>query len=330
MLNATEGEDATWRRAMHIAKCAGLCALGVWAIVVGAYLVTFGFEPSGNQSRWGEFGDYVGGVLNPIVGTLTLVGIVVTVLLQRDLLQQQRRAATDEELRQQALLRETQESNTVQRLLGQHEAFDSAVFHLMAAIDRRAVEARLELGATLVSRMKTDAWSPDRSNHRNWYELKGGNLIGERAYEFLGPDVFHAILAIVSNRVEMELDDALRRDDALTAPTFRRSAVARVFDDYDYAVGPSMRQLCDVLYCCHGFQKIYDDEITPRLPALKAPTFYAQMTMNSLCAEEAQVFAIYVGAGIGGEVARAVARRYDLFSWIPLPWVREYRDLSDD
>jgi hypothetical protein len=57
-----------------------------------------------DPSYWGAFGDYVGGILNPLFGILTLIGLVITVWLQMEILEVQKAelAASREELAKSA------------------------------------------------------------------------------------------------------------------------------------------------------------------------------------------------------------------------------------
>src|SRR5262245_14378739 len=57
-----------------------------WAVVLYPYRNIFGTEFSQEHIRWAEFGEYIGGLLNPFLGTLTLLGVVYTIYLQRDVL----------------------------------------------------------------------------------------------------------------------------------------------------------------------------------------------------------------------------------------------------
>jgi uncharacterized membrane protein len=51
--------------------------------VVGAYLMKFWGNPiSGDPSNWGALGDYVGGILNPVFGFVTIIILLYTVVLQ--------------------------------------------------------------------------------------------------------------------------------------------------------------------------------------------------------------------------------------------------------
>ena len=38
---------------------------------------------SSNPADWGTFGDYLGGVLNPLFGFLTLIALLITIILQK-------------------------------------------------------------------------------------------------------------------------------------------------------------------------------------------------------------------------------------------------------
>lgn len=59
-----------------------LAVLGLLAIAVVIYFYHYKFGPLGlseNQSIWGQFGDYVGGLANPVVGLLALIGLLWTI-----------------------------------------------------------------------------------------------------------------------------------------------------------------------------------------------------------------------------------------------------------
>lgn len=64
-----------FRRLFSIAGLA-VCA------VVFTYFLFHHAPPSGNHSRWGEFGDFFGGILNPIFGFLGFTALLYTIKLQ--------------------------------------------------------------------------------------------------------------------------------------------------------------------------------------------------------------------------------------------------------
>nr|WP_244633938.1 hypothetical protein [Pseudomonas coleopterorum] len=47
------------------------------------YNSQFGFMPSDSKGDWGTFGDYFGGVLNPIIGMLGFIGILRSLRMQQ-------------------------------------------------------------------------------------------------------------------------------------------------------------------------------------------------------------------------------------------------------
>lgn len=68
-------------------------------IVIGAYTLNFqGNSVSDNPEQWGQLGDYVGGILNPVLSFTTVIILITTVRIQNKQL-----SATREEL---ALTRE--------------------------------------------------------------------------------------------------------------------------------------------------------------------------------------------------------------------------------
>ena len=58
----------------------------VFLILFGLYLLTFSFSLSPDQAVWGALGDYIGGLLNPLISFLALIALIKTVSLQYDAL----------------------------------------------------------------------------------------------------------------------------------------------------------------------------------------------------------------------------------------------------
>lgn len=80
-----------------------LLALGAVAAVgvQGMYLYKFGSWPIGLSSDpavWGQYGDYVGGLLNPIFSSLAFSGLVVTIVLQARQIDESKHSAELEEM----------------------------------------------------------------------------------------------------------------------------------------------------------------------------------------------------------------------------------------
>ncbi len=68
--------------------------LGLAALIIPywLYFKHFGGPGGGDEARaaWGQLGDFVGGVVNPVLGFLTLTALAVTVAFQRQQLQNSR------------------------------------------------------------------------------------------------------------------------------------------------------------------------------------------------------------------------------------------------
>lgn len=62
---------------------AGLTGAGLIVAVSLIYRGQFPFDFSPSQEVWGQFGDYFGGVLNPILSFAAFVGLLVTIGIQR-------------------------------------------------------------------------------------------------------------------------------------------------------------------------------------------------------------------------------------------------------
>ncbi len=52
--------------------------------VVSAYTLTFGATPTDTQTLWGAFGDYFGGLLNPLFAMLAFLALLWSITLQKE------------------------------------------------------------------------------------------------------------------------------------------------------------------------------------------------------------------------------------------------------
>lgn len=58
-------------------------AVGVLTAIFGIYIIQFAnADVSKDPEAWGQFGDFVGGTANPILGFLTLIALILTIILQ--------------------------------------------------------------------------------------------------------------------------------------------------------------------------------------------------------------------------------------------------------
>ncbi|MEW5543558.1 hypothetical protein [Pseudomonas soli] len=84
-----------WAFIVFVAVCCG-------ALTVLVYRIKFNGGLSSMSADWSSFGSYVGGVLGPIVSFLTLLAVIKTVALQRELLDSQRTEFAKMDVHQQA------------------------------------------------------------------------------------------------------------------------------------------------------------------------------------------------------------------------------------
>lgn len=104
-----------------------------WLALLAFLLVTAAFafmfrntEFSGNSAEWGQFGDYFGGMLNPLLAFVGLLALLKTIRLQSQELKLSR-AALDQAAEELALSRE-ELSGSRQALEEQSKGIDKQVF----------------------------------------------------------------------------------------------------------------------------------------------------------------------------------------------------------
>ena len=59
-----------------------ILGLLVAGVVLISYYITFGGQITHKQDVWGQFGDFVGGSLNPIFAFLSFIALLMTLLIQ--------------------------------------------------------------------------------------------------------------------------------------------------------------------------------------------------------------------------------------------------------
>lgn len=91
--SSNTGDKASGRLARQLTQMT-ILAFVIILLVAGLYFFHFDGELSQSPNKWGLFGDYMGGVLNPIIGFLALIALLMTIVLQSKEL-----AATREEMK---------------------------------------------------------------------------------------------------------------------------------------------------------------------------------------------------------------------------------------
>lgn len=75
---------------------------GVFAVATFLYRDQFGTSRSSDPATWGQFGDFLGGVINPMVGLITIVLLLATLRSQRAQLDQEKLSNLKTDLYQSA------------------------------------------------------------------------------------------------------------------------------------------------------------------------------------------------------------------------------------
>lgn len=112
----TPDPELLLRRIRYVAWAAGVCALAVY----GLYFINFSGGLSASHEKWGQFGDFVGGLLNPLFSMLALIALLATFSLQV----KEFRIATQQQ-------EETRVALQDQYLATRKQMFESSFFHLM-------------------------------------------------------------------------------------------------------------------------------------------------------------------------------------------------------
>lgn len=94
-MTSTLGQDSTdvrLKRSANSIKAIGAVAVGAFVVILAVYGLWFsvllGYRLSPTTSDWGTFGDFVGGLANPLVGLATLVIVALAYLAQRQELEE--------------------------------------------------------------------------------------------------------------------------------------------------------------------------------------------------------------------------------------------------
>lgn len=123
-------------------------ACGIYCGGVVSYLVGIGVYQNFNSEILGQFGDFIGGSLNPLFAVMTLLGLLYTISLQREEIRIQM-----EELRiQNEVLQQTQEEMRESRMIAQaqyrhitEEAKKSELRLVLSTIDREVQERLVDV-----------------------------------------------------------------------------------------------------------------------------------------------------------------------------------------
>jgi hypothetical protein len=92
------------------------------------YVAKFGWVPPDGRGDWGTFGDYVGGLMNPLIGILGFIGVIFTLHQQHKSLKHEQDLAHKEREDRERADRDRRSSEMLARLLSLHEKWDETDF----------------------------------------------------------------------------------------------------------------------------------------------------------------------------------------------------------
>ena len=130
-----QGEPSVDRGFWIIAGVALVLLAVIWVASTCVYAAHFGWALSDEQEKWGQFGDFMGGFVNPVIALAGFVGVLYTVNLQRQEIHDQRRQLVDE---RHERLREEKQRRCWELLRDwDSPAMTAARSQLKARLDRR-------------------------------------------------------------------------------------------------------------------------------------------------------------------------------------------------
>jgi len=274
-----------------------LASLGAWLFLFRLYEENFGSALSGNQAIWGAFGQYIGGLLTPVLGTFTLVAVLYIAHLQRDLAGDARRAQRS------------------QRRHYRRRNFERVFFRMLDTIDARVRQTAIRIRVGELQQPMPSAAIPPRPP------------IQDGEDEIAGPKAFAEFIKIFGARALLPV----RRGEypGRDGNVVLRAKARELFAEYDHAVGPPLRLMCDLLVFLDDFDTRFCRPKSATGPPptdgrLQRPQFYARVAMNARTRYEMKVFAMYTGSDLASAEVVRIARAYGVFEIIePTWWGRE-------
>lgn len=136
-------------------------------IVVGMYVISFDvLTISRSTSVWGQFGDFLGGTLNPIFGFLTLITLLLTITIQSKQLE-----VSSEELKNSRIELELTREELAKSALAQEES--QKALNKQAEIALKSSELNSTIFLLDMYKIRRDAYKKNQRIGENLYENKG-------------------------------------------------------------------------------------------------------------------------------------------------------------
>jgi hypothetical protein len=166
---------------------AGFLVAALIAIVVGLiYFMKFHGSLSSQHEQWGQFGDYVGGILNPLFSFAAMIGVFVTVVLQLQSLRLTMKELTDASVANAEQSKSAARQNfetTFFQMLSLHNEIINAME--IAQHQRPTITGRVCFAA-LLSRLKEQV-PGDSADAANWmtaYDAFSANYQNQLGHYF--------------------------------------------------------------------------------------------------------------------------------------------------
>lgn len=166
-------------------------AVGAAAIAVIAYMVYFSLYVdrgiSTEPDAWGQFGDYLGGVMNPIIALGALLLLAVGVRIQNDTLREARKQLElqrDELVQTRAVLAQQSEQLSLQAEAAQREVFEATFFRLLESLRKLVDSTRYSANSSGAVAMFS--WAVELRDY-DGAVLRAANLTPSSAANFVAP-----------------------------------------------------------------------------------------------------------------------------------------------
>jgi hypothetical protein len=285
-----------------LAAIAVVATLAAWIFLFRLYEDNFGSALSGNQAAWAAFGQFLGGILTPILGTFTLLGVLYIAYLQRD------------------VVAETRRTRRNQRRHYRRRSFERVFFRMLDTIDARFAQTAIRFRTGELQQPVTGAGvRPPQPEQDGEGEIKG-------------PKAFAQFIKIFGARALLPIrrGDYPGRDPNVVLRAKARELIA----EYDHVVGPPLRLMCDLLIFLDEFDSRYcrpreADGARLAEDKLRRPQFYARIAMNARTRYELKVFAMYAGSDLAPADVVRIANAYGVFEIIEPTWWGREAFLSD-
>jgi uncharacterized membrane protein len=152
---------------------AGTCLVGAYF----AYFLRFQSGFSEKQDVWGQFGDFIGGTVNPILSFLSLLALVFTVVLQTRQLENSREELADSKTELEATREEMKRSAESQAAMAAAANAQAKYANISAQLS--ALQAALSVASEMLSQAQQAGVVAGPPEHHQTLLLRKKKIAGE-------------------------------------------------------------------------------------------------------------------------------------------------------